>query len=316
MTKVLQTGQGIQVDEKVLWKADGTSFPAEWWCLPQRKGDNIVGAVVGFSDNTRRKEAEERAATLRDEVAHLSRVSMLSALTGALAHEINQPLTAVRVNAEAALILLASDRPSLPEIRAALQDIRNDNQRAAEVLRQVRTLLRKETAHVEPVALNSIISDAVKLVENSAARRGIRIGAELPDETRPVSGDRVQLQQVVLNLLMNACDAVEQNEQPYRRIALKTIAGDDDVVVQIRDNGPGLSDDEIGRVFDPFYTTKRDGMGLGLWICRTIVDAHGGTLVATRNSDRGVTFSVSLPYWDNSAEHRPSGLAHDLAARP
>jgi C4-dicarboxylate-specific signal transduction histidine kinase len=237
---------------------------------------------------------------------------MLSALTAALAHEINQPLTAIRVNAEAGLILLASKQPPLHEIGAALSEIRNDNQRAADVLRQVRTLLRKDTTGVERVEINSTVGDVVKLIENSAARRGICIDAELAAETRPVRGDRIQVQQVVLNLLMNACDAVEQNEKPNRRVSLKTTAGDGAMVVQIRDTGVGLSNDEIARVFEPFFTTKNDGTGLGLWISRTIVDAYGGTLVAARNSERGMTFSASFPYWDKLPESPASGLARDL----
>jgi len=303
MAGVLQTGRGVHADEEVLWRADGSSFPAEWWCFPLLKAENVVGAVAGFSDITQRRQAETRAAMLRDELAHLSRVGMLSALTGALAHEINQPLTAVRVNAEAGLILLGSEKPSLHEIRAALSEIRNDNQRAAEVLRRVRTLLRKETARAEPAEINSTVSDVVKLVENSAIRRGIFIDVALAPETRPVRGDRIQMQQVVLNLLMNACDAVQQNERRSRRVNVKTYASDEGMVVEICDSGAGLSDEELPRVFEPFYTTKRDGMGLGLSICRTIVDAHRGTLAATRNSDRGMTFSVSFPYWETTDEN-------------
>jgi C4-dicarboxylate-specific signal transduction histidine kinase len=285
--------------------------------LPQKKGENIVGAVVCFSDITQRKQAEERVAMLRDELAHLNRVGMLSALTSALAHEINQPLTAVRVNAEAGLILLASGQPALHEVRAALSEIRNDTQRAAEVVRQVRTLLRKDTTRIEAVEVNSTISDVVKLMENSAARRAILVEVELAPETRPVRGDRIQLQQVILNLLMNACDAVQQNEKHHRRVSLKAHVGADALLVEVSDNGAGLADDEIARVFEPFYTTKHEGMGLGLSICRTIVDAHGGSLVATRNSDRGMTFSARFPYWDAPAESPIPGSVHEsLRARP
>jgi PAS domain S-box-containing protein len=316
MSGVLRTGQGIHVDEEILWKADGTSFPAEWWCFPLREGDVVVGAVAGFSDITQRRQAEERAALLRDELAHLNRVGMLSALTGALAHEINQPLTAVRVNAEAVLILLASENPSLHEIRAALSEIRNDNQRAAEVLRHVRTLLRKDTTGFEPVEINATISDVVKLLENSAARRGIAISVELARGAKPVRGDRIQLQQVVLNLLMNACDAVQLNEKSGRRVSLVCRARNSDVVVEISDCGAGLSDEEIARVFEPFYTTKQDGMGLGLSICRTIVDAHGGKLSAVRNFHGGMTFCVSFPYWEYLANSSAAAPSPDtLAAR-
>jgi len=303
MAGVLRTGHGVHADAETLWRADGSSFPAEWWCFPLQKGENVVGAVAGYSDITERRQAEAHAAMLRDELAHLSRVGMLSVLTGALAHEINQPLTAVRVNAEAGLILLARQQPALHEIRAALSEIRSDNQRAAEVLRRVRTLLRKETTRMEPAEINSTVTDVVRLIENSATRRGICMDVALTPQTRPVRGDRIQMQQVVLNLLMNACDAVQHNERRSRCVGVKTCAAERGMVVEIRDSGAGLSDDELSRVFEPFYTTKHDGLGLGLSICRTIVDAHGGTLVANRDSGRGMIFSVTFPYWETSVEN-------------
>jgi PAS domain S-box-containing protein len=301
---VLHTGQGIHVDDDVLWRADGTSFPAEWWSYPQRRGDEVVGAVVGFNDVTQHKAAEEKAAALRDELAHLGRVNMLSALTGALAHEISQPLTSSRINAEAAFLMISRQPSISPELREALESIRRDNQRASDVLQHLRSLLKKEATRFEPVEINSTVSDVVKLIRGAAVKRGILIDVELASEIEPILADRVQVQQVVLNLLMNACDAVEANDTPRRRVTLKTVPGQNTVSVEVRDCGVGLSDEQLGRIFKPFYTTKRDGMGLGLSICRAIVGAHGGTLQAQRNPDSGMTFSAAFPFWQSAKQAR------------
>jgi two-component system, LuxR family, sensor kinase FixL len=174
--------------------------------------------------------------------------------------------------------------------------IRNDNQRAGEVLQRIRTLLKKEATQFEPVGINETVGDVVRLVNTSAERRGIRISLALAPASPPVRGDRVQVQQVVLNLLMNACDAVQDNAPQFRRVSLRTVSGTDGMTVAVKDSGAGLSDDELARIFEPFYTTKTDGMGLGLSICRAIVAAHGGTLDASRNPDKGMTFSVTFPY--------------------
>jgi len=296
VSDVVRTGQGVRFED-CLWRADGTNFPAEIWSYPQRKGGEIVGAVVGFSDIRQRKEAEDKAAALSEELAHFNRVGMLSALTGALAHEINQPLTAVGVNVETALILLSAEQLDFAELRNTLRDIRNDNQRAGDVLQNVRTLLRKTPTRYEPVEVNSTVGDVVKLIQNSAVRRGILIDVDLTSGMRPVRGDRTQIQQVVLNLLMNACDAVQANERALRRVSLRTAPHGERIAVEVSDKGRGLTDDDIERIFEPFYTTKHDGMGLGLSICRSIVNAHGGTLDATRNTRTGMTFSATFPLW-------------------
>ncbi len=292
----VHTGQGVHFEDH-LWRADGTSFPAEVWASPQRRGSEIVGAVVGFSDIQQRKEAEDKAAALSEELAHFNRVGMLTVLTGALAHEINQPLTAVGVNVETALILLAAESLDLAELRNTLRDIRSDNQRAGDVLQNVRTLLRKTPTRYEPVEVNSTVGDVVKLIQNSAIRRGILVDVDLTSGMPPVRGDRTQIQQVVLNLLMNACDAVQANERALRRVSLRTVPHGERIAVEVSDKGRGLSDDDIERIFEPFYTTKHDGMGLGLSICRSIVNAHGGTLDATRNTRTGMTFSAMFPLW-------------------
>jgi two-component system sensor kinase FixL len=284
----------ITKSEVVHLHKDGTAIAV---LLTQSPIHDVAARLVGEAVIAHDVSDRHRVAALREELAHLGRVSMLSVLTGALAHEINQPLTAVGVNADAAELLLAKEPLSTNDLREAIQDIRSDNRRAGEVLQRIRTLLRKETTRYESVGINETVGDVVKLIQPDAGRRGIRIAINLSADASPVRGDRVQVQQVVLNLLMNACDAVEDNEPQFRRVTLRTTRGTDGMIVVVTDAGIGLSDEELTRIFDPFYTTKSDGMGLGLTICRTIVAAHDGFLEATRNADKGMTFSVAFPYW-------------------
>jgi PAS domain S-box-containing protein len=291
---VFRTGTGVHVDDDVLWRKDGSSFPAECWVHPQFKGQRVVGAVVAFIDITQRKQAELQVASLREELVHLGRVAMLDALAGSLAHEINQPLTAVTANAEAALRLMAEVPPPLDELRAAVADIRSDNQRAGDVVHRLRTLLKRGVSRHEPFDVNGAVTEVVQLLKGSLVSRRVTIDVESRDDLPPILGDRIQFQQVLLNLLMNAADALQGVEPSQRRITLRSASRNPLALVQVIDRGSGLSDDEIARIFEPFYTTKPDGMGLGLAICRTIVQAHGGALDAERNPEGGMTFSATF----------------------
>jgi two-component system sensor kinase FixL len=260
-------------------------------------GINVLADELRFA-HERITEAERvKLGQLREELAHLSRVTMLDALTISLAHEINQPLTAVMANAEAGLRLLSMDPPQIREVRETLHEILCDNKRADDVVRRMRALLKKGATRFEPIDLNSTVSDAVKLVESNALGRRIAVDAQFAVGLAPVLGDRVQIHQVVLNLLLNAFDAVQPCEIAARRVVVRTSAHEKTALVEVADCGPGLTDQEIGMVFEPFFTTKPDGMGLGLSICRTIVDAHGGTIDARRNADVGMTFAAAFPLW-------------------
>jgi PAS domain S-box-containing protein len=292
--------------ETVHVRKDGTQVAVSLTMSPVR---DATGHLVGESAIAHDITERHRATALREELAHLGRVSLLSALTGALAHEINQPLTAARVNVDAAEMLLAQEPLPIAALRDALEDIRHDNNRAGEVLQRIRTLLRRDTTHYEAIEINEIVGEVVKLFQSNAARRGIRIKLYLSPQSLSVRGDRVQLQQIVLNLLMNACDAVQDDEKPFREVSLRTAPEPHGMIVSVKDSGAGLSDRELARIFDPFYTTKSEGMGLGLSICRAIVAAHGGTVDALRNSDKGMTFFVVLPYW------QPVAMANDAPPR-
>jgi len=292
---VFRTSKGFHLDDEMLWRADGTSFHAECWAYPQIRGQHVVGVVVAFVDITQRKQAELQVAALREELVHLGRVAMLDALAASLAHEINQPLTAVTANTEAALQLIGASSPPLQELRDALEDIRNDNQRAGEVVQRMRTLLKKEATRHEPFEVQAAVADVVKLIKGKAMSCRIDLDVHLAAAPAEILGDRTQFQQVLLNLLMNACDAVQDSDPSMRRVGLRVESAGGMAAVHVQDRGAGLSPRELEVVFEPFYTTKRDGLGLGLSICRTIVQTHGGTLTATRNQDRGMTFSATFP---------------------
>jgi PAS domain S-box-containing protein len=282
--------------ESVHVRQDGTHVPVSLTLSPIRDAfGHLVGEAIIVRDATERR----RAAALREELTHLGRVQLLSALTGALAHEMNQPLAAVAVNVDAAEEMLAREPARSNELRDLLDDIRNDNRRAGDILHRVRTLMKREPIRFGPVDISETIRDVIKLVQGSADHRGIRIAAVMPREPVLVRGDRVQVQQVVLNLLMNACDAVNNNEPPARYVRLRTVRSSVGIAIHVEDSGAGLPDDELSRIFEPFYTTKNDGTGLGLSICNAIVADHGGSLDAVRNLDRGMTFIVRFPYWQS-----------------
>ena len=260
-------------------------------------------------DITARKQAEFQAAALRDELAHLGRVTMLDALTGSLTHEINQPLGAMMANTEAALRMVSVHPLPLRELRDTLNELLSDNRRAGDVLQRMRALLKKGATRYEPLEVNTTVTEVVKLVQGTAVGRRIALEVELASDINPVLGDRIQIQQVVLNLLMNAFDAVQERDVDNRHVRLRTAPREQAAVVEVIDRGAGLSDDVLALIFEPFYTTKKDGMGLGLSISRAIVGAHGGTLDATRNPEVGMTFSASFPFWQSLESDRPNMVA-------
>lgn len=257
-----------------------------------RCNDRILTIV---RDVTEGKRAEHQARDLRQELAHISRVSTLAALTGSLAHEIRQPLAAIRTNAQAARRLIGQPGPDVDELRDALGDIVADSQRANDVIERVSALLRRDTSAHAPVDLNIALDEVVKVLRADLVARRVSLAVDLAPDLPRVFGDRVQLQQVALNLLMNACDAVEHQSDEQKRIGLRTTVDDDSVVVSVTDHGAGLADEEVGRAFEPFFTTRINGMGLGLPICQMIMDLHDGALGAARNDGHGMRFSFRLP---------------------
>jgi two-component system sensor kinase FixL len=258
--------------------------------------DGTANQVLGAAtDITRRKRAESELRQQRDELAHMMRVSMMGELAASLAHELNQPLTAILSNAQAAQRFLAVNPTDLEEVREILKDIVEDNNRASGVMRRIRALVKKEELEFAPLELVTVIQDIVLLVQGDAALRNIHVNLECEPGMPEVRGDRVQLQQVLLNLLLNAFDAMKDSPANERQVVVRAERdGGRKVTVAVRDRGKGVSGDQLDKIFQPFYTTKRDGLGMGLAICRSIIEAHGGRLWAENNPDRGATFHFTV----------------------
>lgn len=249
-----------------------------------------------LADVTDRKAAETELAQQRQEVTHLTRVSMLGELSGGIAHELTQPLAAILANAEAARILLERQPPDLKEIGEALDDIIYEDNRAGEVIHRLRGLLRKSEASFEPTDINGIVNSTVQLMHNELVARRIKISATLAMELPPVSGDPIQLQQVLLNLLLNAIEAMK-DVVPSRRIITVTtkVTEGDEIRIEISDHGPGLTPEQREHLFQPFYTTKERGLGLGLSLSSAIAELHRGTLQLDNNTNGGATATLILP---------------------
>lgn len=245
----------------------------------------------------RRRRAELEARHRREELAHMTRVATMGELTASLAHEINQPLAAILSNAQAAQHLLSSGGNHAEEIKEILSDIATDDQRAGEVIRRIRTLLRKGELHPAELDVNELVNEVVALVSAEMLLQDVALSLELSPSLLLVQGDRVQLQQVILNLTMNALDAMKETSGGDRRIVVRTAiaAGERSVEVAIQDSGVGIAAEKLEQIFDPFFTTKPHGLGLGLSICRSIIQVHGGRIGCRNNSDRGATFWFTLP---------------------
>ena len=253
----------------------------------------FVGAVMDITDRIR---AQEMLQQLRAEFAHAARVSMLGELTASIAHEVKQPITATVANAAAALKWLSHQPPDVEEARQTLARILKDGTRAGHVVDRTRDLIKKAPPRREPLQINEPIREVIELTRGETAKNGILVRTELADSLPFIQGDRVQLQQVMVNLIINAVDAMGETNEGSRELLISTEKSDSgNVLVAVRDSGPGLAPATLDHLFDALYTTKPKGLGLGLSICRSIIEEHGGRLWASANEPRGAVFQFTVP---------------------
>jgi signal transduction histidine kinase len=262
-----------------------------------------------ISDRLRAEEQRDRLRQLEADLAHINRVSMMGELTASIAHEVNQPLSGVVSNGSACLRWLAGDAPNLDEAREAARRIVRDGKRAGEVIARIRALTRRTEVPREKLNLNETVREVLVLIGDDAKRKNVTIRTQFADNVFPVSGDRVQLQQVLLNLAMNGIEAMSGVDERARELVITTRNIDpDQVQVTVEDSGIGLDPDTAGKIFDPFYTTKSGGMGMGLSISRSILQAHGGRLWATARNGAGTIFHFALPKYNEEPDAAPTGV--------
>jgi signal transduction histidine kinase len=255
---------------------------------------HLVGEAVGNALAS--AQAQRETARLRQQLAHIGRVSAVGELTASLAHELNQPLTAILNNADVALQHLDTAPPNVAALREILADIVADDKRAAGVIHRLRALVSKGDLAYVPLDINDVVAEVAQLVRSDVALRRVPMTMDLAPGLPGIRGDRIQLQQVVLNLVLNGLEAMAAPPDRERALAIRTArAGDRAIRVAVKDSGVGIDADDAERMFEPLYTTKRDGLGMGLAIARTIVHAHGGELSASNNPAGGATFAFTVP---------------------
>jgi PAS domain S-box-containing protein len=274
--------------------------------------DQGVAFIVDLTERKRAefdaRESERRYREMEVELAHANRVATMGQLTASITHEIRQPIAASMTNAHAALRWLGARTPDLNEVQEALERIVSDGTRANDVIGRIRALVKKAPARTERVAINEAIREVIALTRGEAVKHHVAVEARLTDALPPIVGDRVQLQQVMLNLMINAIEAMSGVSDGPRELLITTSADRAQTTrVAVSDTGPGIDADAIGQLFEPFYTTKAGGMGMGLSICRSIIEAHGGTLSVEANSTRGATFEFVLPGADENATPQNGG---------
>jgi two-component system, LuxR family, sensor kinase FixL len=297
MTAELNT-TGRWEGELIHTRRDGTQVVvASRWALQLDGQGEPIAVLETNNDITERKRAEEALHKAQAELAHITRVATLGEMTASIAHEVNQPLAAVVTNANACLRWLAGQAPNLDEARQAIGRIVKDGHRASEVIGRIRALVKKSPPRKDWLNINETILEVIALARSEIHRNRVSLQIQLADRLPLVLADRIQLQQVVLNLIINGIEAMNGSSEGRRELRVSTETdGSNGVLIAVRDSGVGLNPEIPEHLFDPFYTTKPDGMGMGLAISRSIIEAHGGRLWASLNAPRGAVFQFTLPH--------------------
>jgi len=253
-----------------------------------------------LQEHRRRQLAEVQARQRMAELAHVNRFSTAGELTASIAHEINQPLGSILTNAETADEILKSSRPDIAELKEIVRDILLDDRRATEVIRRMRSLLKKAPFELKNIDLNEVARETVEFLSSLAVGRKVELASVIAPDALPILGDRIQLQQVILNLVVNGIDAMRDMRSEDRIISIRTWRVENLAELSVSDRGAGVPEDKLKEIFEPFFTSKAEGMGMGLSIARTIVDAHRGQISAENPRDGGAMFKIRIPLSDRA----------------
>lgn len=302
---VLRRGQETQVREKrgILTSKEGNEYIIEEVRTPLAMMEfGKSGKVIVFRDITKRKLAEQILLQQREELSHVSRLATVGEFAASVAHEVHQPLAAILNNAQAAQRFLSSGTLAIDEVRDALQDIIDDDRRASEVIRHLRSFLKRKDADQAILDINTIIEEVLTILHHEIVDRQVYVTLALSPDIPHVEGDRIELQQVIMNLILNGCDSLVNVDLKRRQMHILTSVDEpNSIVVAVQDSGAGLDATEIDRVFEPFYTTKPEGLGMGLSISKSIIAAHSGRIWAVNNPEGGATFYFALPIYKGNA---------------
>ncbi|GLR85263.1 trifunctional serine/threonine-protein kinase/ATP-binding protein/sensor histidine kinase [Bradyrhizobium iriomotense] len=304
MLEEVKTTGIAQPYEKEYLRRDGSRVPVLVGAASfEESGSQGVAFVLDLTERRRAeseaRESERRYRETQTELAHANRVATMGQLTASIAHEVNQPITAMIGNAEASLRWLARRPPDLAEVRQLLERIAKDGRRVGNVVDRTRNLVKRAPLRTERVEINAAIDEVIELTRAEATKSHISVRTQFAEDLPPVGADRTQLQQVILNLIINAVYALNDNEARRELLISTSTDGSGGVLVSVRDSGKGISPEQLERLFDPFYTTKPGGMGMGLSICRSIIESHGGRIWAAANPPQGAAFHFTIPQLDN-----------------
>jgi len=288
-------GEKVLAESLPLLRKDGSVFYADVCSAPiSIGGKNYLVGI--FRDITERKDAEQNLRKQREELSHVSRVATVGEFAASIAHEIHQPLTAILNNAQAAQRFLSSDTPAIDEVSDAIQDIIADDRRAAEVIRHLRMFLKRDEADPAILDINTIIGEVLTILHGEILDKNISVTPDLSPDLPHILGGQIELQQVLMNLILNGCDAMMNVDRQRRQMRIVTsVDGPSNIIIAVQDSGTGLDKSVIEHVFEPYYTTKKEGLGMGLSISKSIIAAHGGRIWAANNPEGGATFSFTLP---------------------
>jgi C4-dicarboxylate-specific signal transduction histidine kinase len=291
----LRSAGTFQPVEKEYFRKDGSRLPVLiGGALFEESANEGVAFVLDLTERKRAEEEHEKLRQLESDLAHVNRLSIMGELAASLAHEVLHPIATARNNARAGTRFLEMSPPNLDEAKAALGCVVRDADRAKDIVGRMRDHIKKAPPQREPFDLNEAVSEVIVMVRSAIAKNGIAVSTQLMNGLVSVLGDRVQLQQVVMNLILNAVEAMGSVEAA-RELLISTEQDSTGVRVAVRDSGPGIDSTHLERIFEAFYTTKSSGVGMGLAICRSIIDAHGGQLWADANEPRGAVFQFTLP---------------------